>query len=157
MTFALDLKKFAQRATIQADDAVRKIVLDVGTSLVLKSPVGDMKLWADYWKEKVGAGYVGGRFRGNWQFGVGQIDTTTDLTIDPTGSISIGRIANGVLSAPAANVFYITNSLPYADRLENGWSSQAPAGMVGLTVAEFQGIVKSALVGLDASAAAAVL
>ncbi|NBT33816.1 MAG: hypothetical protein EBT13_18445 [Rhodobacteraceae bacterium] len=33
-------------------------------------------------------------------------------------------------------IIYIQNNLPYANRLENGWSGQAPQGMVALTVAE---------------------
>jgi hypothetical protein len=42
-------------------------------------------------------------------------------------------------------VHFLTNNLPYALRLEYGWSkNQAPAGMVGLAVAEFQSIVRDA-------------
>jgi hypothetical protein len=44
----------------------------------------------------------------------------------------------------AGKVHYITNNLPYAWRLEHGHSKQAPAGMVGLTVVEFAGIVDKA-------------
>jgi hypothetical protein len=31
---------------------------------------------------------------------------------------------------------YIQNNLPYAERLENGWSKQAPHGMVKITLYE---------------------
>ena len=38
----------------------------------------------------------------------------------------------------AGQTIFITNSLPYAYRLEyDGWSRQAPAGMVRVTVVEF--------------------
>ena len=31
------------------------------------------------------------------------------------------------------NLVYIQNNKPYAERLENGWSDQAPQGIYGLT------------------------
>jgi len=31
---------------------------------------------------------------------------------------------------------FIVNGLPYINRLENGWSQQAPNGMVAITLAE---------------------
>ena len=33
-------------------------------------------------------------------------------------------------------VLFINNQLPYGPRLEDGWSDQAPLGMVALTIAE---------------------
>jgi len=41
---------------------------------------------------------------------------------------------------------YLLNSLPYVRRIEyEGWSSQAKAGMVRITVAEFQTFVDKAV------------
>ncbi len=39
---------------------------------------------------------------------------------------------------PIATVF---NSEPYAERVEFGWSSQAPQGMLRITIKEWQSIV----------------
>ncbi|CFO10931.1 Uncharacterised protein [Bordetella pertussis] len=39
---------------------------------------------------------------------------------------------------------YLSNSLPYAVPLENGWSKQAPQGMAKLTAQEFQRYVSQA-------------
>lgn len=39
--------------------------------------------------------------------------------------------------------FYFANSLPYAFRLENGWSKQAPMGMVKVTTAEWRDIAEA--------------
>jgi hypothetical protein len=140
VTFALDLKKFADKTDARVNALVRKIVIDVGTSVVLKSPVGD----ANYWKSPAPPGYVGGRFRGNWQYGLGAINPVTSEAIDPSGATTISSIVGKVDDTPAGQVHYITNSLPYADRLENGWSRQAPNGMVNLTALEFQPIVDAA-------------
>ncbi|KPY33178.1 hypothetical protein [Pseudomonas syringae] len=92
-----------------------------------------------------GIDHIGGRFRGNWMFGIGAPDGTTTEEIDPSGSKSTARIVNGVLEFRAGDVAYITNSLPYAIPLEFGHSTQAPGGMVRITVARFQQIVEAAI------------
>lgn len=58
-------------------------------------------------------------------------------TLKPTG----GTFAAGGLQfdIPAYPVYYVTNALPYINRLELGSSRQAPAGMVGTTLAELNG------------------
>ena len=140
MSFELDLKAFADKTSAKANAVVRKIVIDVGTALVMKSPVGDAK----YWKSPPPPGYTGGRFRANWQYGLSAPDLTTTPKIDKSGGATIQTIVGKVSDEAAGHVHYITNSLPYADRLEHGWSRQAPNGMVGLTVLEFNPIVEAA-------------
>jgi len=140
MSFAADCRKFAERAKGNRDLVVRKILLDIGTSLVLKSPVGD----AVYWQSAPPPGYVGGRFRANWQFGESGIDYTTSEETDKTGATTIGKLLAAIPANASGKIYYLTNSLPYAERLENGWSRQAPHGMVGLTLLEFNDIVENA-------------
>jgi hypothetical protein len=141
MSFGEDLSRFANSTDARADAVVRKIVLDVGVSLVMKSPVGD----ADYWIMPAPEGYVGGRFRANWQYGLSAPDISTDERIDPSGAGSIGNIVSKTPIKAGGLVHYITNSLPYAGRLEEGWSKrQAPNGMVAITVLEFKPIVEAA-------------
>lgn len=140
MTFALDLRAFADKTGKRVNRVINKIIIDLGTSLVLKSPVGDAK----YWTTAPPPGYVGGRFRANWQYNVGVIDRTTTEKVDPSGQTSINSIVGNVSKKSSGYIRYITNSLPYGDRLENGWSRQAPNGMVKLTLMEFQPIVQAA-------------
>ena len=90
-------------------------------------------------------GYVGGRFRGNWMFSIGSPDTSTVDQVDPGGSRSMARIVNGALEFNSGETAYITNSLPYAIPLEYGHSTQAPSGMVRITLANFQKIVEEAI------------
>ena len=45
----------------------------------------------------------------------------------------------------AGKVHYIQNSLPYMQALEDGHSTQAPAGMVAITQTEFQDYIQKAL------------
>ena len=67
-----------------------------------------------------------GRFRGNWIGAYGEIDRAT---FESESRDSVGEV-NVMLKASAVtgNYFYYTNSLPYAERLANGWSAQAEAG-----------------------------
>lgn len=140
MSFGLDLSAFAEKTMRKTDMVVRKIVIDVGTALVMKSPVGD----PDYWIQAPPPGYVGGRFRANWQYGVGNFSTTVSDNIDKSGGPTINAIVGKVKSDAGGKIHYLTNSLPYGPRLEEGFSRQAPHGMVHLTVLEFQPIVDAA-------------
>jgi hypothetical protein len=45
----------------------------------------------------------------------------------------------------AGEVHYIQNSLPYMQALEDGHSTQAPAGIVAVTEVEFQDYVQKAI------------
>jgi hypothetical protein len=88
MSFALDLQRFAEKTGAKADLAVGSIVVRVSAELDRRSPVGD----ATYWKIPPPKGYVGGRFRGNWQLGVGVVPAGETGAIDPTGAETQGRI-----------------------------------------------------------------
>lgn len=139
MSFELDISKFAAKAKGNAEKVVKKVVLDLGKKVVERSPVGD----ASYWKNPPPKGYVGGRFRANWQHGTTM--PSGDLqAIDPSGGVSLSRIESSLTASQAFGVHYLVNNLPYAQRLENGWSRQAPQGMVGLTVVEFEAVVRDA-------------
>lgn len=137
MSFGNKLHDFAKKTGRKLDDVARDVVINIGKSVVEMSPVGDPDLWAT----KPPPGYVGGRFRANWQHGFGSTASGTLNEIDASGGVSLANIQSGVDSNPAAGVHFISNNLPYAQRLENGYSSQAPAGMVGLTVIKFKDIV----------------
>jgi hypothetical protein len=91
-------------------------------------------------------GYVGGRFRGNWQVTFDVKAGGTLERIDPQGD-ETKAAAQGVVLGFTSDVgtIWAVNNLPYGPRLEfEGWSSQAPAGMVRISVAEFQSFVNAA-------------
>jgi hypothetical protein len=145
-SFALNLRALTEKAKGNGNLLVRKILLDVATSLVYKSPVGD----ADYWQSAAPKGYAGGRFRANWQFGADAPNIVITEDTDANGSATLGRIAASIPDKASGRVHYITNSLPYARRIEDGWSHrQAPRGVVGLTVIEFSDFVARASLELN--------
>lgn len=99
-------------------------------------------------KLRVPTGYTGGRFRGNWQVSVGGVPTQPVDLIDPNGSETIARGAAALAGFKAGPSIFIVNNVPYAIPLEYGHSSQAPTGVVRVTVAEFQQIVDEVARGL---------
>lgn len=147
--FTLDLRRFAQLAGGNARAVIKKVVIDLGTEIVIKTPVGDPNEWAS----PAPAGYVGGRARGSWQYAKGApasgdvdtIDPTEPQRGNPSANVSSRRVAVGALTGDPIDVHYITSNLPYMRRLEyEGWSRQAPDGMVRKSIAEFQAIVDQA-------------
>lgn len=98
-----------------------------------------------------GKGYVGGRFRGNWQVSIETPITENIERVDASGgatkSAAVQIIQKFELGAGA---IWIMNNLPYGPRLEyEGWSRQAPAGMVRVSVTEFQAFVNKAVSELE--------
>ena len=111
------------------DLAVRKIALQMFSKVIIRSPVDT------------------GRFRANWMVGVGTIPSGTIELNNMSGTATIGAAQAKALGAKAGDTITLINNLPYAQRLEDGWSNQAPGGMVGLTVQEFQSVVRK--IGLE--------
>ncbi|WLH49748.1 hypothetical protein [Pseudomonas tolaasii] len=202
-SFAENIRDFTERAQAGIDATIREIVIEIGSSVIRMSPVGNPEIWAanvvhrqankraaDDYDFKVavrntiinlnesnftkagklrkgvkyakpltkterdqnfnvnglvaGKGYVGGRFRGNWQF---SIDTPAEGVldqIDVSGNVSIAVLKAQVQSLTAGQTAYIVNNLPYSIPLEYGHSTQAPGGMVRITLARFQQIVEEA-------------
>lgn len=140
-TFALQLEAFVKKAGENAGAVVRKASLDVSRSVVMMTPVGNPTLW----KSKPPAGYVGGRLRANWNASIGGPDLRTTTAVDATGTATIDRMGAVLAQADGQQDIYIMNSLPYAPVIEyEGHSKQAPAGMVRITVAQWQGFVDRA-------------
>lgn len=183
-SFAESIRQFAEKAEHAIDATFREIVIEIGSSVIRMSPVGNPEIWArntiaaDYNKAvaehnnglrndpanlskngrlKPGRklhdgmdinapeGYVGGRFRGNWQFSIdspadGELDA-----VDPSGNSAVAALKAQVSGLTIGQTAYIVNNLPYAIPLEYGHSKQAPHGMVRVTLANFQRIVDEAI------------
>lgn len=150
-SFSLQVAEFAKKAKGDTQEIVKKVAIDVASKVVLRSPVGNPEIWAANAGKKpgdkgyVGKGYVGGRFRANWIVTLDQPSTDTIDDVDPSGSTAISAAIAAVSDATLGQTIYIANNLPYARRLEDGWSKQSPQGMVALTAIEFQQFVDKAV------------
>jgi len=101
-------------------------------------------------KLKEGSPVDTGRFRGSWitsenqevDFDAGEAQPATGQyrgqTKPPKEPALERRKSVGYQAGQEkiGNVYHITNSLPYAERLANGHSTQAPAGWVDIIAAE---------------------
>lgn len=140
MSFKGELAKFAAKSIENASIATRKVVLDAGSRIVQRTPVGN----PDLWQSKPHKGYAGGRARGSWQYSFNTpAQGESGTIIDRDGGATIGRIEGAI--DDSFGVHYITSNLVYIQALEDGYSSQAPNGMVALTALEFRDIVDIAV------------
>ena len=122
-SFSLQLNQEWAAKVDDLEEAVALIGLQAFRGIVQKSPVDT------------------GRFRGNWNTSIGGADFTTTETVDPSGSASIASATATLGNYDATEGFpaiNISNGLPYAVRLEDGYSGQAPNGMVALTITEIE-------------------
>lgn len=119
---------FADMVDEEVSKRVRTIALALLNEVIQRSPVGN----PDLWKDPPPPGYTGGRFRGSHIVSIGAPVYTVTTNIDPSGSEtqSKGMAALSGLE-PYTQVFIQTN-LPYAERLEQGHSGQAPDGLYEL-------------------------
>lgn len=143
-TFSVQIQAWVDKTKDDADKVVRYALGSIDGRLVQRAPVGD----ATYWKHPPPPGYSGGRFKANFQMSVGTPATGTIDAIDKDGKATLASHANVLGAAKAGNVYYVVNNLPYSERIEKGWSRQAPVGLVALTVVEWNNIVESAVNGV---------
>lgn len=203
-SFAENIRQFAEQAQAGLDATFREIVIEIGSSVIRMSPVGNPEIWAanvahratnsraaDEYDFKVavrntlinldesnftkagklkrgvkyakpltkterdqnfnvnglvaGKDYVGGRFRGNWQFSIGAPAEGELDQVDPAGGVTLAKLRLQVEQLTIGQTAYIVNNLPYAVPLEYGHSKQAPGGMVRITLARFQQIVDESI------------
>lgn len=134
MGFGDDLDKFANKATNGTTLAIRAITTEVFRRVVVKTPVDT------------------GLAKGNWRPSIGSVDATVDESaLDKSGSGVMAKIMTVVGSFSGVGKVYLCNSLPYVNVLEYGrangkpGSIQAPNGMVRITLAEIEPIIRKVI------------
>lgn len=122
--WSIPLDVIAKKTGQKLDTVTRKVTLDLFTSVVQKSPVDT------------------GRFKANWNVS----KTTPNFSFTAATNTARGEAeAQKALNFSAGGVVYLSNGLPYARRLEYGYSGQAPSGMVRLSVREFSAFIQRAI------------
>lgn len=133
--FELALKEFAEK-TIPEEHVrlMKKVTLDLLGRVTEKTPVDT------------------GRLRANWMTGINAPDRTeTDSTTDN----AIARAIDKLSSLEFGETVHLSNNLPYAAKVEyggyskpgqgktvDGFSVQAPQGMLGVSVEEVKAFLK---------------
>lgn len=134
MSFAKEISTFGIKTKEQMDFFVFTICTEIGQGVVLKTPADT------------------GRARGNWMPSLDVPDGTVTTRVDPSGGGVLSEI-QALAKQASGRIFYLSNNLPYIRHLEyglygqppgsangpktiGGYSKQAPAGMVRITVNE---------------------
>lgn len=113
------MKKAGQRVADNADRLIRRCALATDAAVVLATPVDT------------------GRARANWQVELGEpaAGVIGDLKdkkaqFDRSGQSTISQGSEAIKGYKSGTSINITNNLPYIERLNDGWSAQAPSGFV---------------------------
>lgn len=122
--FAVRIRAMAGRIERNFDTTLRRTALAVSQTVVMSTPVDT------------------GRARANWQVSLGQpVQESLDAT-DPGGGPTMAKNANVINQARGDAVIYLSNNLDYIVSLNQGSSSQAPAGFVEDAVAQGASVVR---------------
>lgn len=123
--FNAQLTQFARKIQVAPQKVVKKVAFQLFRRIIEKTPVDT------------------GRARASWNIAIGSINpAVAPEGQHPKSPNALAAKAATVLTSYGADgrlpVVWISNNLPYIGELENGHSQQAPAGMVGLSIAEEQ-------------------
>lgn len=117
MTFTQDITTFVRVTKLRADAVLRRVSLDMHAGVLFRSPVDT------------------GRFRASNRVSINAVDPSVAGEREQHSGPNAGDPATGeelasasaiLLSARFGDEVIVSNSLPYAKRLEDGWSSQSP-------------------------------
>lgn len=126
MSFSQDLDKATLNLAGYAEEMVRGTLFSLASRIIKESPVDT------------------GRFRGNWQASLNAPKQGKLQRLDRTGGGAINDMSSVVMSLKMGQTFYLTNNLPYARRLEYGYSKQAPSGFLRINVMRVQSELQKA-------------
>lgn len=117
MSLASEINSFNKKAIKNSEKVYRGTTISLFGRFIKRSPVKT------------------GRLRGNWQT---SLNRPKDGELDRTGAaVAIAEVKAEASLANLNDSIYITNNLPYAQLIENGSSTQAPTGMVEVSLTEF--------------------
>lgn len=124
MGFSDDIRRFSVKTEAAHNKIVRAATIELFSGVIKSTPVDT------------------GRAKGAWATSVG---SPTNDAPDRLGEAA--SIAEVVAITPpgAGQETYLANNLPYIERLENGSSTQAPAGMVTINMDRVSKIVAAAI------------
>jgi hypothetical protein len=122
--FVFDLTNFIKKTENNIDQVIKKIAFDVFSRVILKTPVDT------------------GAARANWNCAIGSKPSASPNKnkTDPDGQGTISEVSKIINGTTVGKSIYLLNNLPYIERLETGYSKQAPNGMVATTLVEFKDI-----------------
>ena len=123
--FLTDIKKFIKDAETLNHKVVKEIVSEISASVIELSPIDT------------------GNFVSNWLLGVGPaIPWGVTGFKNPDKQEKINRLEARIPQDAANHTYNLVNNTSYAQLLENGYSGQAPLGMISVTVVKMPSIIR---------------
>ncbi len=146
-SFGKALEQFAEKVDGGIRTVMVKSSIDLHAAIVMRTPVGN----PDLWKHSPPPGYVGGRLRASWEVGLDRFEWTPgEIKPDPGGGATIAKGTWKLQQWKPGEDIYIGTRLPYAPPIEYvGHSKQASAGMLRVSVSEWQSFIESAARSLE--------
>lgn len=126
MSFASDIKKATEKYKKGYNEVVNVSLFKLSRSVIFMTPVDE------------------GRAQGNWFASLDNFNTQVYDTKSP----QFAQVEN-ITDGAAGSTFYLINNLPYIGKLEfEGHSQQAPAGMVRVSIENFQTFLDETIANL---------
>ena len=122
------MRAIREKAQKRANFMVRATMMEIANRTILSSPVDT------------------GRFRANWQLAEGSPASAIEYTGDPgqAAQAAITAVVQETENIEAGQVIFLTNNLAYGPRLEDGYSAQAPNGIVKIIEPDIPQIIDAA-------------
>ena len=117
--FSVQLTQLAVFIDAEIGQAIRKGVLDVYGNITKRSPVDT------------------GAYRASNSIANHDLSPDEDVVMGTKGTVLPAPNKSGWRWKVGDGDIFLFNNVPYAERLENGWSKQAPQGIYRLALQEF--------------------
>ena len=117
-------------------DTVRVVAIECFGGVIMGTPVGNPSLW----QSPAPPGYTGGTARANWQLTNGA-PAQGEVAATDGGTATRSAVISELPRLQFTGKYTLANNVPYIEKLENGWSTQAPQGMVKLNVARVEPMI----------------
>lgn len=119
MTIVTDLEAYMKKHIERAHKIPRQAFLEVGIDVIRNTPVDE------------------GFAKGSWTFSQNSTNPVFSTEQDESGREAIGKFSRGVNASRNGDNLYLLSNLVYMPRLEYGYSTQAPTGMVRNAINRF--------------------
>lgn len=117
MSFSSGVRRSTRKIRGQMEAHARAVIIDLFTRVIMRSPVDK------------------GRFRANWNTTLNGVDRSVSDDLFSL-TVALDKVDSAVSGLELGDDAVLANNLPYAIPLENGWSAQAPGGMIRVSLIE---------------------
>lgn len=130
--FQADVEKWKKQLADKSDQLIRELCLTIAQNIIVGGAYSP--------GTPVDTGYA----RASWYVAI-NVETGSQQVVGLTskGQEALDNITLQLMGVKTGDVIYLLSNTVYMQRLEFGWSQQAPSGMVRMTMAAGQHIIDS--------------